>query len=290
MTLIKILGILVLSLQLLQISYANLINQKIVLNKGQLLAVDSVRVAYYAFNADTVFNQTNERLKMAIGDSLVLSVMNNTADVQQFILSDFSINRSIAAGATEQISINAQKAGIHIYSAGKAGKQIDLWGASGMLIITNQNDAGKSTFYWNLKDFESQKVGQLDSGKTVDWSTYYPDYFTVNGLGKDQLVGDVASNVKGAVGESILIMLTNTGNVNHSIHFHGYHCIAQEVTSKRVQKGSSKDTFPLEAGDGLLLLLVPDKPGMYPVHDHNLIAVSGGGKYPNGIFMMLDIQ
>jgi len=290
MKFIKILGILVVSLQLSQTSYASLINQNIVLNKGDLIAVDSVQIPYYAFNADTVFNQTNERLKMVIGDSLVLSVMNNTAGVQQFILANFSINRTIAAGATEQITINAQKAGIHIYSAGKAGTQIDLWGASGMLVITNQSDAGKSTFYWNLKDLESDKVRQLDSGKTVDWTNYYPDYFMVNGLGKDQLVGDVASNVKGAVGESILIMLTNTGKVNHSIHFHGYHCLAQEVSSKRVQKGSSKDTFPLEAGDGLILLLVPDKPGVYPVHDHNLIAVTGGGKYPNGIFMVLDIK
>lgn len=290
MKLIKIIGILVFSLQLSQLSYASIIHQKIVLNKGELLTVDSVQVPYYAFNADTVFGQTNERLKIVIGDSLVLSVMNNTADVQEFVLTDFSINRTIAAGATEQVTLHALKAGIHIYLAGKSGKQIDLWGAAGMLIITNQSDAVKSTFYWNLKDFESQKVLQLDSGKSVDWSTYYPDYFMVNGLGKDQLVGDAASNVKGAVGESILIMLTNTGNVNHSIHFHGYHCLAQEVTSKRVQKGCSKDTFPLEAGDGLILLLVPDKPGFYPVHDHNLIAVSGGGKYPNGIFMVLDIK
>jgi len=290
MKFIKQLGVLVLILQLTQVSFANLVSQTIVLNKGQLLTVDSILVPYYAFNADTVFSQSNERLILEVGDTLSLSVLNNSSTAQQFILADFSISRSIAGGATEQITVVGQKAGVFIYSAGKSGNQIDSWGASGMLVVFDKKDAGKAKFYWNLKEFEFKKVLQLDAGNTVDWSDYYPDYFTVNGQGKDQLVGDAISNVKGSVGESILIMIANTGRAMHSIHFHGYHCTAQEVNSNRVQKGSSKDTFPVAPGDGLLLLLVPDKPGMYPVHDHNLIAVSGGGKYPNGIFMVLDIK
>jgi hypothetical protein len=28
---------------------------------------------------------------------------------------------------------------------------------------------------------------------------------------------------------------------------------------------------------------VPDKPGEYPIHDHNLVAVTGGGMYHAGM-------
>ena len=263
---------------------------KLVLNKGQLLTVDAVLVPYYAFNADTVFDQTNERIKMAVGDTLNLTVVNHTADTQQFIIEDFQISQTIPSGDSIVVELVGKQPGVHIYSGGKTGKQIAYWGASGMLVVTSLADANKATFYWNLKDFELNKVLDLDSGKSVDWSTLYPDYFLVNGKGKPQLVGDVASNVKGSVGQSILIMVTNTGKVNHSIHFHGFHATAVEGKSKRVQKGSIKDTFPIETGDALMLLLVPDKTGIYPVHDHNLIAVAGGGKYPNGVFMIIDIK
>jgi hypothetical protein len=40
----------------------------------------------------------------------------------------------------------------------------------------------------------------------------------------------------------------------------------------------------------LLLEMVPDKPGRYAVHDHNLVAVSGGGIHPNGMFLIMEIQ
>ena len=39
----------------------------------------------------------------------------------------------------------------------------------------------------------------------------------------------------------------------------------------------------------LKLELIPDKPGVYPVHDHNLIGVTGGMFYPNGMFTTLRI-
>ena len=38
-----------------------------------------------------------------------------------------------------------------------------------------------------------------------------------------------------------------------------------------------KDTFPVFPGEAMTLLLVPDQPGMYPVHNHNLVTVATGG-------------
>ena len=39
----------------------------------------------------------------------------------------------------------------------------------------------------------------------------------------------------------------------------------------------------------MTLLLVPDQPGMYPVHNHNLVTVATGG-YPGGMITRLNIM
>ncbi|MBD78609.1 MAG: hypothetical protein CL840_06805 [Crocinitomicaceae bacterium] len=265
-------------------------SKQINLNKGTLVTADSTKVPYYAFNKDTVFSQENERLLLTLGDTLLLTVYNRTSSAQRFVVQELAIDVSISGGASQLIKLTPAKAGVFVYSAVNTGNEINHYGAAGMLVVTAPKYSKLVTFYWNIKDFEYAKVLDLDSGKTVDWKTYYPDYFLVNGKGKDQLVGDLVSNPVGKVGDSLLIMMANTGKAVHSIHFHGYHAIVLESNTKRVQKGSNKDTFPLATGDGLMVLMVPDKPGIYPVHDHNLIAVSGGGKYPNGVFMILDIK
>lgn len=260
------------------------------LNKGTFWAVDSNSFPYYSFNWDSAFERQNAIIELIKGDTLLLDIRNNTLDTHLFEVVEFGISIQLVPGGSSLASISSDKAGIYRYSDYKSEKAYSYRGASGMLIVTEPKWASVKKFYWNIKDLQSSYIRDLDSAKSVDWKAYYPDYFVVNGLGKPQLVGDSLTNVKGSVGDSILIMVANTGKAVHSIHFHGYHCTAIESTSTRVQKGSSKDTFPFNEGDALVLLLIPDKTGMYPVHDHNLIAVSGGGKYPNGVFMMINIQ
>jgi hypothetical protein len=51
-----------------------------------------------------------------------------------------------------------------------------------------------------------------------------------------------------------------------------------------------KDSFPVKVGDHVTILLVPDKEGMYPVHDHNLVANTNVGLYPGGMIAMLNIM
>ena len=54
--------------------------------------------------------------------------------------------------------------------------------------------------------------------------------------------------------------------------------------------GRIKDTFPLKRMEGYVLRLVPDQVGEYPVHDHNLLSITGGGLYPFGMFLTILIQ
>tara|TARA_B110000285_G_scaffold220587_1_gene272532 strand:+ start:306 stop:1181 length:876 start_codon:yes stop_codon:yes gene_type:complete len=287
---LKFIGIILLSTVISLCSNAKQISETLVLNKGTFTAADSTQFPYYAFNNDTTFSKTNKRLVLLLGDTLNLSLQNNSLDTHAFIIKSLGINLLLAPNSKQQKSIYPSAPGVFTYSDSKSGKSYGDWGAGGMLVVKSLKDEKKLTFYWNLKEVESAKIRDLDSGKAVDWNTYYADYFIVNGFGKDELKNDSISNIKGNVGDSLLIMIANSGRGIHSIHFHGYHCTAIHVNSSRVQKGANKDTFPLASGDGLMLLLVPDKPGIYPVHDHNLIAVTGGGKYPNGIFMMQVIK
>ena len=56
------------------------------------------------------------------------------------------------------------------------------------------------------------------------------------------------------------------------------------------QIGWEKDTFPIKSMETIVLELVPDKPGHYSVHDHNLTAVTGGGFHPKGMLVLMAID
>jgi FtsP/CotA-like multicopper oxidase with cupredoxin domain len=70
--------------------------------------------------------------------------------------------------------------------------------------------------------------------------------------------------------------------MEHVLHFHGFHAEILHA-SDPTRIGWVKDTFPLDVSSTLTLKLVVDLEGTYPVHDHNLIAVTNTGFYPGGM-------
>jgi FtsP/CotA-like multicopper oxidase with cupredoxin domain len=112
----------------------------------------------------------------------------------------------------------------------------------------------------------------------------------VNGRSYPNVESDSTSKIMGMVGDTIQIQVANTGQAVHSIHFHGYHFRVLYSSKSAVHHDWIKDTMPMHPMHTMILELVPDKPGMYPVHDHNLISVTGGGIYPYGLMLMIDIQ
>jgi hypothetical protein len=40
----------------------------------------------------------------------------------------------------------------------------------------------------------------------------------------------------------------------------------------------------------MMVELVPDKPGRYPIHNHNLVTTTVGGNYPGGMMMHMHIH
>lgn len=185
-------------------------------------------------------------------------------------------------------SYHFQSEGIFIYFDYLAYPSNRYLGLAGMICVSKPSLA--KSFYWNIKEHQTGFNNVIAAGGSVDWNMYDPDYFTINGLSHPDLQNDPTAKVNGNIGDTIHIFVANTGVSTHSIHFHGFHCKVLYSTHSSIQVGSSKDTFPFRSMEGAVLELVPDKVGRYSVHDHNLVAVSGGNTHPNGMFIIMSFQ
>lgn len=266
------------------------IDVSIYLNRGVLMTVDSTYIPYFAFNSNSVFDKQNERIIINIGDILNLKIINTDSLQHGFDVKGYSgINTLIPAKDSVQVSVTFNKAGAKIYYDHTASEKYRYMGLGGMIVIKDPNVVS-TDFYWNMKDHQKSYNQTLNQGGSVNWSAYYPEYFTINGNSNPHINQDVYAKVSGSIGDTIHIYMVNTGESLHSIHFHGYH--ANIIYSSKFPNhiGRNKDTFAVYKMEAVVLELVPDQTGEYPVHDHNLVAVSGGNIYPNGMFLTILIQ
>ena len=91
------------------------------------------------------------------------------------------------------------------------------------------------------------------------------------------------------VNDEVYISMINAGIMSHTLHFHGFHVEILQSAKRPYTVGWIKDGIPLAPDEVVTVKLVPDKPGMYPVHDHNLISVLSGNVYPGGMITTLRI-
>lgn len=267
---------------------AAVVYDTIYLNTGDFVAVDESEFPYFSFNSSPDFVVKNKRIVLGIGDSLYLTVFNS-----DIIDHEFYINSSEGYGATvnagDQITIPCKftALGVHAYYDITDFPRFLHMGAGGMIVV---DDFAAAQFYWNIKEHRSSWNDSIAAGLPIDWTEYEPDYFTVNGVSNPNINDDVDARVIGNVGETIRIYISNTGRSIHSLHFHGYHLKIIYSSEHPNHVNRIKDTFAISSTESIILELVPDKVGEYPVHDHNLVAVSGGNIYPNGMFLTMLIS
>ena len=271
-------------------AFAANVDETVYINRGVLTTVDLATMPYFAFNDSATFNQENSRILIDFNDVLTLTIVNTDTTDHAFDVTDYSgAFTLIPANSTVQVVLTFTQAGAHIFYDPSAGGKYAYMGLAGMIAV--KNPALSSTdFYWNIKEHQKSFNDDLNQGITVDWTNYYPRYFTINGKSNPAINADANARVTGNVGDTLHIYMVNSGHSIHSIHFHGYH--AKIIYSSRFPNhvGRSKDTFPVYSMETVVLELVPDKVGEYPVHDHNLVAVSGANLYPNGMFLTLLID
>lgn len=265
------------------------VSQTLYINSGVYTAIDSAMFDYCAFNDNPVFSPNNKRIVIEAGTNLELTVINTDSVLHSFAVKGKTSPISIAPGDTAVITtsfLTADQA--FVYYDPTDYPRMAALGLAGMIYVNT--NASTPTFFWNLKEFKKDWASLHRQQQPVNWPDYYPDYFTVNGRSNPQINNDPVARVTGSVGQTIHIVVANTGQSIHSLHFHGYHAEIIYSSAHPNHVGRSKDTFPVESMGVLILEMIPDKTGEYPVHDHNLVAVSAGGVYPNGMFLTMLIQ
>ncbi len=275
---------LVLSFQAL----ATTVNQRLYINAGSFTTVDSKTFAYRAFNTSPTFSQRNAVINVSLNDTLIYTIVNNDSALHSFEVDGWNLNHpSVVAGDSIVDTVVCNQLGAFLYYDDHGYPSNSYLGLSGILNVKNYTHA---EFFWNIKEHRLSWNDSLVNNGTVSWSDYCPDYFTVNGVSNPNIDLDPTARVVGNTNDTIIINLANGARGIHSMHFHGYHCVILHDSRKPLNVGRDKDTFPVHPHASMRLQLIPDKPGIYPVHDHNLSATTGGGQYPNGMFTTLMIS
>ena len=262
-------------------------NIDLYLNRGDYTAVDSTIYPYLSFNSDPVFEPQNRVINVELGDTIAFVIHNTDSLSHSFNIKGYGFAGGLINPQDSLLdTVVFDVPGLFVYHDDYPNNS--YLGAAGMILVEQPNNFAH--FYWNFKEQQDDLNRDLVNGQSPNWNAYTPNYFTVNGRSKPDVPNDPSAVVVGNVGDTIRIQMANTGRSVHSIHFHGYHCRIAYSSQDSRMRDWSKDSFPLKSMETMILELVPDKPGDYPVHDHNLVAVSGGGIYPKGMFMMMHIN
>lgn len=263
--------------------------EKLFINRGVFTTVKQTAFPYLAFNETANFGAKNKVISATTNDSVFITIYNNDSVLHGFEIINSSLAPlTINPGDSATTVFNSQEEKICLYYDPLDYPSNAYLGLAGMICISNSTTEKK--FYWNLREHQTLYNQEIVTGNIINWKNYRPDYFTVNGLSFPDLQTDSSAVVNANTGDTVLIFVANTGRAMHSIHFHGFHCKTVYSTCEKIPVNSEKDTFPFPGMEGAILLMVADKTGKYSVHDHNLVAVSGGGTHPNGMFLIMEIK
>lgn len=236
------------------------------------------------FNTDTVFNAKNAVLDYSIGTPIDLTIINNDTVLHSVRLPNSSGMINISQGSSISITLNNLQKGTYLIYV-----ESDMGYFLGAGAILRVGISGQK-FAWDLwdqdpaltEDFGNEIISELPS-------TYRPTLFTINGA-VDHTTPNTGSTVTGNVGDTIYISIVNNGNMDHTLHFHGYHIEIIQSTHQPHAIGWLKDSFPILVKEAMTVRLVPHQPGDYPVHNHNLVATLFTNGYPRGMVTMLMIE
>lgn len=236
---------------------------------------DSVAINCFSLNELNTFEPKQLVWALEAGDSMILNIVNNDTSNHQLKIDGMWTSSIIGSGNNIVDTLVFSDSGLFIIYDPLSQTTND--GLSGIVQVGFKQNM---SFYWNIRTFDSNGAS----------NSYTPNYFTVNTNSKPDIVSDSSAVPRGNIGDTINIFIANTGLSIHSLHFHGFHSEIIYSSKFAAHVGRIKDTFPVYPRSSLILRMIPDKLGIYPVHDHNLTAVSGGGYYPNGMFISMEID
>ena len=229
---------------------------------------------------------SNAIVDVEVEEPLAASVVNLDSVDHVLVIDDVNWGGvEIPAGDTVDFEWPALPMGTYRYHLdGERGSYLQ---ASGVL---RSGIEGQHEFVWHVADLEAALLDTVAAGGAWNAATYTPDFFTINEAHYPHTLDDPWALVSVALGDSAVISVANAGQMDHVFHFHGFHVEILQSTRSPERVGWIKDSVPVRRGEGLTLLLVPDQTGTYPVHDHNLIAVTNAGFYPGGMLTQIIVS
>ncbi len=266
--------------------YSANIDLRLEIFSGNLSMFDNSTIPVITFSDSSAFSPSSPILIFEDGDVLTIKVVNSDVNVHGFKVDGLIDIGSIAAGDSV-IQVIPLTAGIYKYYDPTSIENQYL-GLSGLMHVKGAGDL-TPYFYWNLREHEPQLNNAVSGGGSIVQSLYSPKYYTINGNSGDAIDNDAQAKIYGNVNSEFRLVIMNHGLSIHSMHFHGYHLLILDNSKNSSHNGRDKDTFPVYPGHYQLLSATPDKPGEYPIHDHNLIAVTGGGQYHTGMITTMII-
>ena len=239
-----------------------------------------------AFNSSETYSSKSALLRADIGEAVNLTVVNRDSMDHTFTIDGVIVTDNvIAGGGTAMLTTTFEAAGSYRYYSDRSYGA--LIGAGGIILVGHQP---YQAFYWNLFDLSSSTTYGLASGQLTSIpEPYVPDLFYINGTHAPLTEQDQDANVRIGFADTVVISIANGGNMDHVLHFHGFHVRILDSTQRPERVGWVKDTFPVKRGEAMTVLLVADQIGVYPVHDHNLITVTNAGSYPGGMLTRISI-
>lgn len=239
------------------------------------------------FNETAVFDTSNVALSTSVDASSFLTVINTDTEPHDFGIDGiWSFGVEILPNDTTSLEIPPLSMGTYRYFSGdQRGVYLGLSGVLKVgLIMPNQ-------FHWNLADCMPERMDSISSGgELLDEDLYVPRYFSINSYTYPHTALDANGYVALNLGDTCTISIVNSGFMDHVLHFHGFHVEYLSTTIQTSRIGWIKDTIPLKKGEGVTLLLIANQAGIYPVHNHNLIAVTNSGFYPGGMLTLININ
>ena len=238
------------------------------------------------FNETAVFDTSNVVLSTSADAPLFLTVINTDTEPHDFGVDGvWGLGVDILPNDTTTFEIPPMEMGTYRYfSSDLRGVYLGL---SGVLKVGLNMP---HQFHWNLADWMPERMDSVSSGgELLDDTPYVPRYFSINAYTYPHTVLDANGYVTFALGDTCTISIVNSGFMDHVLHFHGFHVEYLSTTIQTSRIGWIKDTVPLKQGEGVTLLLIANQEGIYPVHNHNLIAVTNSGFYPGGMLTHINI-
>lgn len=266
--------------------FASVDSVRFEIHSGTLVLSGGNTIPYKTFSTSSQFQNNSSIFVWNQFDTVFLTIVNSDVDVHGFHFDAHLQISSIQAGDSVTQSVVLHSSGVFRYFDPINTPYNAYLGLAGIIHVKAPADT-LPYFYWDIREHDATWNTQIVTGFQPPLNTYSPKEFMINGRFNPSINSDSIARVTGITGEELRIVIVNNGLSIHSMHFHGYHLEILEDSKNPTSVGRSKDTFPIYPSESLVLSCIPDKPGEYPVHDHNLVAVTGNSVYANGMFLTL---